>query len=111
MYGTVGVRKILAFFTFIRKLDPGARGVFIRMNLQLAFYWIWCKLRRQEFSYSPYELSFEPGPSEFVVEKGIPGVGITMFGRTFWLTTPMVLKLKLVESRDNFHSPRRSDPS
>lgn len=95
------IRKIVEYFRFIRELGPGARGVYVRMHLQLAFYSIWCKLSKREFSYCPYELPPEAG-SAFVVEKGIPGVGITMFGRTFWLTTPMALKYKRVENPESF---------
>lgn len=94
------IMKIGEWFRFIRELDPSARGVYVRMHLQLAFYWIWCKMRREEFSYYPYdELPVETGRSAFMVVKGIPGIGITMFGRTFWLTTPMALKYKRLENR------------
>lgn len=92
------IKKIVEWFRFVRELGPGVRGVYLRMHLQLACYWLWCKLRRKAFSYSPYDLPFEAGPSAFVVEKGIPGIGITMFRRTFWLTTPMALKYKRVEN-------------
>ena len=93
------IRKALEFVRFIRDLGPEARPVYVQMNLQLAVYWMWCKLTRKEFMYSPYTGLSESLPAEFVVEKGIPGIGVTIFGRTFWITRAMALKYKQLNER------------
>jgi hypothetical protein len=81
-------------------MEPEARHEYVRLHLQLAFYWIWCKLTRQEFSYYPYDLPLDPKIREYEVVKSIPGLGITLYGKTFWITTPMALKYRRIKEED-----------
>jgi len=89
-------QKVVAYIRFLGKMKPHIRRAHLRMDLQMVIYWVWCKVRREKFSYSPYDLPFEPG--KYVVVKGIPGIGITVFGKTLWISVDMALKYKRVQN-------------
>ena len=94
------IANTIAIVRFLRRMDPSARLVYLQMHLQLAAYWVWCKLTRKQFAYSPYDLEFGPRPSRLIVVKAIPGVAVTVFGRTIWLITPMALQYKRSEDTE-----------
>ena len=76
---------------------------YMRARLQIGLYRVWCKLRRQEYHTSSYDHPFEPGA--YHITKAVPAFGISLFGRTLWITTAMPLSCKRVERQGRAGDP------
>src|SRR3979411_1559369 len=58
----------------------------IRWRFQISMYRWYCRARGRRWEYPTIRRG-----TRFRVTKGIPSIGIRIFGRTLWLTVPMVI--------------------
>ncbi len=79
-----------------RVAPPGVRWHGFRWSLELLLYGWWQQKRGR-----PFRLPIEDGSSRaYRITKQIPGIGVFLFGRQFWLVVPVALEKVPVHPRE-----------
>jgi len=105
------MEKLRGYLSFFARMGLQTSLEFLRMRAQLGVYWVWCKISRQDFTSCPYGGEYDDSePGKYVVTRGIPGFGVTVFGKTIWIVIPMALKYERVAQPGIRNSSKRENP-
>jgi hypothetical protein len=70
-------------------------------RMQVAAYALYRRITARPWGYAVVSAEGK----RWKVTKSVPGVGITVFGRTLWLTVPMVIERELADEQEQVGRP------